>query len=151
MRHEERTSMTDIRDLGLASIAAAGLLLAATTTARAGTTERVSVGPHGRQGDGTSDTPALAASGRVVAFSSDATDLGQGATDGWRDVFVRARQAGTTERVSVSASGKQRNADSGALGVALSAGGRFVAFDSYATNLVKGDTDGWTDVFVRTR
>ena len=51
----------------------------------------------------------------------------------------------------MSSSGKQGNDRSGGLGVALSAGGRFVAFDSDATNLVPGDTNGWTDVFVRTR
>jgi hypothetical protein len=74
-------------------------------------------------------------------------------------VFVRDLVRGTTERVSVSSKGKQGNDESGILfegemgppqgdPPALSAGGRFVAFTSQATNLVPGDTNGQSDVFV---
>jgi hypothetical protein len=55
---------------------------------------------------------------------------------------------GTTERVSVSSGGAQGDSDS--FGPAISADGRFVTFDSFATNLVPGDTNGAYDVFVRT-
>jgi len=63
-----------------------------------------------------------------------------------------ALAAGTTERVSVSSHGVQGNGDSGDNGLeAVSADGRFVAFDSAASNLVKSDTDGEYDVFVHDR
>jgi len=64
---------------------------------------------------------------------------------------VRDRQNGTTERVSVSSTGVQGNGPSGLGGVAISGDGRFVVFDSPATNLVPGDTNGHDDVFVRDR
>src|SRR5436305_505424 len=61
---------------------------------------------------------------------------------------------GTTERVSVSSSGAQAEGDaigSGRFGLSISADGRFVAFESYASNLVPGDTTGTYDVFVHDR
>ena len=84
--------------------------------------------------------PAISADGRFVAFISDATNLVPGDTNGRYDVFVRDRQTGTTRRVSVGPGGVQGNGDS--FDPAISADGRFVAFDSYATNLVPGDTNG---------
>src|SRR5207249_6721018 len=98
--------------------------------------------------------PALSADGRFVAFGSDATNLVAGDTNGTTDVFVHDRQTGTTERVSVaSGGGTQGNGKSGGFFAfpALSADGRFVAFQSDATNLVAGDTNGATDVFVHDR
>ena len=74
-----------------------------------GTTERVSVGAGGAQGDGSSFFPAISAGGRFVAFSSEASNLVPGDTNGARDVFVRDRQPGATERVSVGAGGAQGN------------------------------------------
>ena len=71
-----------------------------------------------------------------------------GDTNGSSDVFVRDRRTGTTRRVSVSSGGAQGNDNS--FGPAISADGRFVAFGSSASNLVPGDTNGATDVFVRT-
>src|SRR5216117_509323 len=120
-----------------------------------GTTERVSVASDGAQGNGRSGLvtfafpPALSADGRFVAFVSFATNLVAGDTNGATDVFVHDRQTGTTERVSVASDGTESNAAS--LGSALSADGRFVAFQSDATNLVAGDTNGATDVFVHDR
>ena len=67
----------------------------------------------------------------------------------WPDVFVRDRQTGTTRRVSLGPGGVQGNEHSFA--PAISANGRFVAFISYATNLVPGDTNDAADVFVRDR
>src|SRR5437870_1569323 len=119
-----------------------------------GTTERVSVASGGgTQGTGDSGGffafPALSADGRLVAFQSDATNLVAGDTNGATDVFVHDRQTGTTERVSVSAGGTEGNGFSA--GPVLSADGRFVAFHDTATNLVAGDTNGATDVFVHDR
>ncbi|MCC6178287.1 MAG: PD40 domain-containing protein [Chloroflexi bacterium] len=114
-----------------------------------GTTERVSVASSGSQANNMSDAPALSADGRYVAFMSFATNLVAGDTNGMADVFVRDRQTGTTERVSVASSGSQANNMSDA--PALSADGRFVAFTSSASNLVPGDTHGMADIFVRDR
>lgn len=116
---------------------------------QAGTTERVSVTSGGTQGNGDSDSPKLSADGRFVAFRSSATNLMPGDTNGVDDVFVRDRQTGTTERVSVRSNGGQANGDSTFM--VISSGGRFVAFQSAASNLVLGDTNGGWDVFVRDR
>ena len=149
--------MADIRDLGRAALAAAGLLLLATAPAWAGSTERVSISSSGKQGNDVSLNPAISADGRFVAFASDASDLVPGDTNGidcsacGKDVFIRDRRTGTTERVSISSKGVQGNGSSGDFGVALSRSGRFVAFTSDATTLVPGDTNGTADVFVHTR
>src|SRR3989441_47631 len=109
----------------------------------------------GAQGNGSSGLigfafpPALSADGRFIAFVSLATSLVAGDTNGATDVFVRDRQTGTTERVSVASDGTESNDAS--LGSALSADGRLVAFQSDATNLVPGDTNSATDVFVHDR
>jgi Tol biopolymer transport system component len=116
---------------------------------RTGTTERVSVGRDGAQGDLGSSTPAISPGGRYVAFTSTATNLVPGDKGGQQDVFVRDRRRGRTERVSVGLGGAE--ADDFSLTGAISAGGRVVAFSSAATNLVPGDTNGWNDVFVRAR
>ena len=114
-----------------------------------GTTERVSVASDGTQGNASSYTPALSADGRFVAFDSDADNLVPGDTNASTDVFVHDRMTGTTERVTVTSNGTQGNSDS--FTPALSADGRFVTFESDADNLVPGDTNGSTDVFVHDR
>jgi hypothetical protein len=115
-----------------------------------GTTELVSVAPGGGSGDGDSYAPySISANGRFVAFSSYSTNLVPGDTNAAADIFVRDRQLGTTQRVSVDSSGAQANSSSTT--PSISADGRFVAFDSVATNLVPGDTNGQTDVFIHDR
>jgi Tol biopolymer transport system component len=113
------------------------------------TTERVSVATGGAQGNGITGPPSISTDGRFVAFHSGATSLVPGDTNAAVDSFVRDRQTGTTERVSVDSSGMQANSDS--YYGSVSADGRFVAFYSFATNLVVGDTNGVHDVFVRDR
>ncbi|MFQ5473449.1 MAG: TolB family protein, partial [Dehalococcoidia bacterium] len=117
-------------------------------------TERVSVGSNGTEGNKGSDAARLSADGRFVAFQSDATNLVLGDTNAAPDVFVRDRQLGTTERVSVDSTGAQGVGTAGISGSyapSISADGRFVAFWSDATNLVPGDTNGAADVFVHDR
>jgi hypothetical protein len=111
------------------------------------TTELVSVGSDGTETTGMSHSSAISADGRFVAFDSAASNLVAGDTNGKRDVFVRDLQTGTTQRVSVSSDGKQANNRS--FLQAMSPDGRFVVFDSYASNLVPGDTHGKRNVFVR--
>jgi hypothetical protein len=116
---------------------------------QSGTTERVSVGWVGLQGNGDTLDAQISADGRYVAFSSQATNLVAGDTNGVFDVFVRDRESGTTEIVSIDSGSGQGNRVS--IVSAISAGGRYVAFSSDATNLVGGDTNARTDVFVRDR
>src|SRR5204862_2506253 len=89
------------------------------------------------------------AAGRFVAFRTTATTVVAGDTNVLPAVWGRYGQTGITERVSVASDGTQGNNASSY--PALSADGRFVAFDSDATDLVAGDTNGTTDVFVHDR
>lgn len=116
---------------------------------QAGTTERVSVSSAGEQADNNSDGSAISADGRFVAFASSASNLAAGDNDGASDVFLRDRQAGTTEGVSIVAPSVGFGGHTGA--PAISANGRYVAFDSWEPDLVPGDTNNSFDVFVRDR
>ena len=111
------------------------------------TTERISVSSAGEEGNAGSWADSISGDGRFVAFSSYASNLVPEDTNDTADVFVGDRLTGTTERVSVSSTGEQGNASSA--GASISADGRFVAFASYATNLVPNDTNGTRDVFIR--
>ncbi len=119
----------------------------------AGSVQVVSTTEAGRPGNGLSNGVGSDHSGKVVGFYSDASNLVPGDTNQVRDVFVRDLDAGTIERVSVSSSGAQANGPSQSAGgnVSLSGDGSVVAFDSRASNLVPGDTNGQSDVFVRVR
>jgi hypothetical protein len=112
-------------------------------------TRRVSVGAGGQQGNGESFEPAISAGGRFVVFWSSASNLVAGDTNNKWDVFVRDRRVQETRRVSVGPAGQQANNNS--FQPAISAHGRFVAFASDASNLVAGDTNNRSDVFVRDR
>jgi FG-GAP-like repeat/WD40-like Beta Propeller Repeat len=116
-----------------------------------GTTTRVSVASGGIQANNFSVSPAISADGRYVAFQSWPSDPVSGENIGRLDVFVRDRVTGTTTRVSVASDGTQANNNSYSGGAAISADGRLVTFDSTASNLVAGDTNGKRDVFVRDR
>jgi Tol biopolymer transport system component len=116
-----------------------------------GATERVSVSSAGAEGDDSSGASPISADGRFVVFMSDATNLVAGDTNGYMDVFVRDRQAGTTERVSVSSAGAEGNDEVWGAIPYTSADGRFVAFLSKATNMVPDDTNNAWDIFVRDR
>ena len=112
---------------------------------------RVSVNSTGEQGNGDCWWyPAITADGRYVAFESDASNLVTGDTNGKRDVFIHDRITGATERVSIGNAGEEGNGDSWGR-VGMSDDGRYVTFDSHATNFVPDDTNGKPDVFVRDR
>ena len=111
------------------------------------TTSRASVGASAVQGDSGSRWPSLSADGRYVAFTSTASNLVPGDTNGVEDVFVRDLLSGTTTLASVDSSGVQGS--NGSRHPAISADGRYVAFESLATNLVPGDTNSRKDIFVR--
>jgi Tol biopolymer transport system component len=90
---------------------------------------------------------SVSADGALVAFSSDADNLVPGDTNGYRDVFVHDLLAGTNCLVSVGTNGVA--ADGPSVDATLSSDGRYVVFTSSADNLVTGDTNKATDVFVR--
>ena len=113
-----------------------------------GDTDLVSVTTSGVAG-GSALQVSVSGDGRYVAFTSQAPNLVPGDTNASADIFVRDRQSGVTERVSVKSNGAQANGESRA--PAISPDGRFVAFESDATNLVSGDTNGQTDIFVHDR
>ncbi len=112
-----------------------------------GVTTRESISSGGAQGNSYSLHPALSADGRYLAFTSWASNLVTGDTNGRKDTFLRDRLTGVTTRVSVATDGTQGNLDSWD-GPAISANGQFVALRSDATNLVPGDTNGRSDIFV---
>ncbi|MGI8801145.1 MAG: TolB family protein [Solirubrobacteraceae bacterium] len=108
----------------------------------------ISGGPGAVPGNGLSAQPAVSADGSVVAFASAAANLTGGDVNGMTDVFVRAG-SGDVETVSVAADGGPANGASSQ--PALSADGRYVVFTSTASNLVAGDGNGLSDVFLRDR
>lgn len=110
----------------------------------------VSIGVGGKPANGASTHPQICASdGSCVVFTSAAANLVAGDTNGKQDIFIRNLQPGTTERISMGLNDAQPNGDSYA--ATLSFDGQFVAFTSDAGNLVPGDTNGCTDVFVYDR
>ncbi len=114
------------------------------------TTTRVSVASDGTEGNGGVPTvPDITPDGRYVTFSSTSNNLVANDNNGTNDVFVHDRQTGATTRVSVSSSGTEGNGGSDS--PSISADGRYVAFDSNATNLVANDNSGDYDCFVHDR
>jgi Tol biopolymer transport system component len=115
-----------------------------------GGVELVSISPHGDAGDGRSYAPDISADGRFVAFQSESTDLVAGDdAAGVTDVFVRDLATGRTELVSVAADGSVAGGASGA--PSISPDGSQIAFESVAADLVDGDRNEASDVFVRDR
>ena len=116
---------------------------------QAGTTVRISLDRNGLDADNHSVASGISSDGAIVVFRSGATDLVANDTNDATDVFVRDRPSNTTNRVHVGPGGVQADLD--AFGASISSNGRYVTFESDATNLVAGDTNGRTDVFVYDR
>ncbi|OQW95337.1 MAG: hypothetical protein BWK79_02825 [Beggiatoa sp. IS2] len=114
-----------------------------------GKIECVSINSKGRFGNASSYDPTLSADGRLVAFASKATNLVTGDTNRVDDVFVYDRDTAQITRVSVDSNGQQANALSFA--PTLSGDGRYVTFNSNASNLVANDDNDSTDVFIYNR
>jgi hypothetical protein len=124
-----------------------------------GTTTLVSVnaagtgGGNGNSGttgpvDFTVPTYYLSSNGRIIAFTSAASDLVPNDTNNRQDVFVRDLDAGVTVLVSVNLAGTASGNGTSTFPY-LSADGSIVGFRSSSNNLVANDTNGFTDVFVR--
>lgn len=117
-----------------------------------GTTTRLSVSSNNEQGNGSSlvTMPDMSVDGRYILFLSAATNLVANPADGALRIFVRDTQAGSTSQVVVPIVGGG-SADGATLTSTISDDGRYIAFSSMSTNLVNGDTNGWTDAFVHDR
>lgn len=113
---------------------------------QANVTERIDQGvPDG----GTVSAAAISADGRYVVFTSNASTLVPQDTNDAYDILVRDRAKGTTERVSVASDGTQANGDS--YDAVITPDGRYVVFNSFASNLVSRDTNGTADTFIHDR
>ena len=112
-----------------------------------GQTTRVSTDSSGHEANAGSFAPVISADGTKVVFSSDASNLAPGDTNGVSDIFIKDLVTGVTTRISTDASGGQANGPSGH--PVLSFDGTEVAFHSDASNLAPGDTNGASDVFVK--
>jgi Tol biopolymer transport system component len=142
-----------------AAVVAAGLALVVATAApgwAAGTTTRASVNTAGVQGNGGSGATYTAGTGRFVVYESDASNLVKGDTNGVSDIFLRDRQYKKTYRISAGpinpATGRPVQANGPSHSArGITPDGKFVAFESFATNLVHNDFNGTWDVFVRSR
>lgn len=144
-----RTCLAVTAGLAAGLVAALVLPPAGAAVTAAGPTTRVSVTPSGAEGNGPSEAPAVSGDGRYVVFESRASDLVPGDTNNAADIFVKDRRTGSLTRVSASSSGAQANSQS--RDAVISASGRFVAFESAASNLVRLDSNGVVDVFVHDR
>ena len=140
-----------LRSSLLALAAALCCLLTAPLPADASLTERVSIASDGTEGNGLCADAYLSYDGRYVAFFSSASNLVNGDSNNSTDVFLRDRRTSITTRVSVASDGTQADSSSGLRRGCISATGRFVAFASWATNLVAGDTNGVPDIVLRDR
>ncbi len=143
-----RSRRTGWKTLAAAVAVAAPLLASAHPAGAAIATTRVSLASSGGQsvGGALTTSAAISADGNIVAFTSSATNLVPGDTNASLDIFVRNRAAGTTTRASVATGGTEAAGIS--TNPAVSSDGRFVAYQSTAANLVAGDTNGQSDVFV---
>jgi Tol biopolymer transport system component len=113
-----------------------------------GAITRVSTSPTGGQANSNSFTPSISADGNLVAFQSFATNLLPNTSNCIANgcIFVKNRATGALTRVDVATSGQPNGATSSP---DISGNGRFVAFQSAASNLVAGDANGKIDILVR--
>jgi hypothetical protein len=130
--------------LGLTTTLALGVLSAA----RAKVTHlmRANVSASGEQANGPSTGAKISGDGRFVAFTSSASNLVPNDTNGQIDVFVRELATNHIARASIGVGGEEPNG--GSANASISGDGRFVAFESGASNLVTDDVNDKADIFV---
>jgi Tol biopolymer transport system component len=135
--------------VAVASIVAAGLAVAVPSVADAvsHSTTRVGLGAKGVQPNADAYPLSVTPDGRYLVIGSVASNLVPGDTNGQDDVFRRDLKTGAVIRISDGFKGAEPNNSSA--GGDISADGRYVVFESEASNLVKSDDNGRADVFVR--
>ena len=110
------------------------------------TVELITLAPDGVQANGSSSSGSISGDGNYIAFASFADNLVAGDANKQRDIFLYNRLAKTTQLVSVASNGTQANGLS--LFSAINDDGKYVAYESTASNLVSGDSNGLTDIFL---
>ena len=136
---------SDVAGLDADNSGAAGVYVRDLLT---GVTRLVSTAADGTPANGASHGVAFGPDGKSVLFTSYAGNLVEGDTNGTKDVFLKDLETGAVRRVSLTADGGELNAD--VTGVSLSADGTQLLFATMADNVVDGDTNGLTDLFVTT-
>jgi Tol biopolymer transport system component len=119
-----------------------------------GITRRVSVASHGGQADGPSSNASVSGDGRYVTFASTSSNLVGHQATAAEEVYVHDTASNLTNVISVSSSGRRQNAAVASPFTqvsSISGDGRYVAFDSDATNLTRGGSNEHTNVYVRDR
>ncbi len=111
------------------------------------TTERINVAANGTQTNGVTTLGSISDDGNYITFSSDADNLVANDTNGKSDIFVYDRQNKTVELISQAATLGNGDSTSGM----ISGNGLFVVYQSEANNLVAGDTNGKSDIFIYDR
>ncbi len=109
--------------------------------------DRISTDSAGVESSKGGWTPTMSADGRYIAFDSNSSNLAPGDTNDTWDVYIRDTQTGTTTRVSTDSSGTEGN--NASWWASISPDGRYVTFASYASNLVAGDDNDESDVFLK--
>ena len=113
------------------------------------TVELINIAPNNTEADAPVSIGSISGNSRYITFASNASNLVANDTNQQRDIFVYDRVEKTTERISVASEGTQANDLN--LFNAISDDGRYVAFESMASNLVANDTNGQRDIFIRDR
>ena len=113
------------------------------------TIRRINVSQQGVAATGASNTPVISAAGRYVAFSSEATNLVLNDTNGFSDIFVVDTQNGDISRESIATAGTQSNGAS--FRPSISSDGRYLVFESSASNLSASATTGVVQIYLRDR
>lgn len=108
--------------------------------------ELASVASDDRQAQDTSKYPAISSDGRFIVYQSKASNLAAGDHNNMYDIFLRDRQEGTTELISRGLQGNAGNMESQR--PSISDDGRFIAFESWASDLIEGDDNYQSDIFV---
>ncbi|MCD9195867.1 TolB family protein [Streptomyces albireticuli] len=139
---------SDAADL-VSSAAGDGVSQAYARPLRSGKPERVSQSSDGAPGDAPSQNPAVSGDGRYVVFDSASSNLDPRDANSDEDVFVHDRVTGRTSLLTPPPAAAGASGNSGH--AAISADGRYVAFQSSREDLVPGDTNGRVDVFVQDR
>lgn len=111
--------------------------------------ELISVASNGTKANGASGSGSISGNGRYVTYSSSASNLVAGDTNGQSDIFFYDRQNKTTELISVASNSTKANGASSFS--VINDNGNYLAFESMASNLVAGDTNGLKDIFLRDR
>jgi hypothetical protein len=111
-----------------------------------GSVTLVSAAANGSAANGNSNRPSLSANGRRIVFQSQATNLAGSDTNGTWDIYMRDLASGQTTLVSSGPSGQS---DKASTSPSISADGRWVSFDSKATNFTNGDSGGDVDIYVK--